>query len=743
MDIRYLLALDPDRLLAPYLKEAGLEPKANNYPNWESTGLDGHIGGHYLSALSYMYAATGNHEIGDRLDYMLSELKRCQDAAGDGYLSGIPQGRKLWNEIAAGDIRVSTFNLNGCWVPLYNIHKIYAGLRDAYIQTNDSRALDMLIKLTDWMAELASKLTDEQIQEMLRSEHGGLNEIFADVAAITGKTEYIDLARRFSHRAILDPLLNGEDSLTGIHANTQIPKVIGYKRIADVDGDRSWSDAADYFWTNVTYKRSVSIGGNSVREHFHSTDDFRSMISSEQGPETCNTYNMLRLSKMLYETSRDTRYIDYMERALYNHILSSINPVQGGFVYFTPMRPGHYRVYSQPQTSFWCCVGSGMENHARYGDEIYAHSMDTVFINLYIPSVLNSDIADISQTGDYPADDTVKFTIIPAPRQSEFALAFRCPSYVNADSVSLTINGESMPVRISDGYLTVRRHWSASDTVKLRLPTNLEAERLPDGSDFVSFIYGPIVLAARTGNDRQDGLFADDSRGGHIASGLQVPLHELPGIIDNDGYVIDHVVRNTADPLSFRLKGLTLEQYENLELVPFADIRESRYMVYFPVYTAGQWEQQKDSIAAAEKRAAKFEAITIDKVICGEQQPESDHSIRFSSSSTGIMAGQHWRNTRGRISYSIANRPALSGSRILRINWYSEPSKDFSVLVNGKVIETVKANGRKVGRSSNIKIPAQILNGMESFELTITPGVEKSTPNIFEIRLIQEESTEK
>ena len=232
MDIRYLLGIDPDRLLAPYLKEAGLSPKAENYTNWENTGLDGHIGGHYLSALSYMYAATGNKEIKARLDYMISELKRCQDAAGDGYLCGVPNGRKMWKEIEEGNIRASGFGLNDRWVPLYNIHKIYAGLRDATLQTDSREAKEMLVKLTDWMIRLVSKLSDEQIQDMLRSEHGGLNETFADVAAITGDKRYLKLAHQFSHHTVLQPLLRQEDKLTGMHANTQIPKVIGFKRIA-------------------------------------------------------------------------------------------------------------------------------------------------------------------------------------------------------------------------------------------------------------------------------------------------------------------------------------------------------------------------------------------------------------------------------------------------------------------------------------------------------------------------------
>ena len=417
LDICYLLGLNPDRLLAPYRKEAGLPPKATNYGNWENSGLDGHIGGHYLSALSYMYAATGNQEIKERLDYVLNELEDCQEASGDGYLCGVPGGKNMWEEISHGNIRASRFDLNGKWVPLYNIHKIYAGLRDAYIQTGSRKAKKMLVKLTDWMLRLVSSLSNTQIQEMLNSEHGGLNETFADVAYITGDNRYLELAHRFSHQEILQPLLKHQDLLTGMHANTQIPKIIGFKRIADVEGNRDWNDAAHYFWETVVEHRSISIGGNSVREHFNPADDFSSMLSNEQGPETCNTYNMLRLTKMLYETSADVKMVDYYERALYNHILSSQNPVQGGFVYFTPMRPGHYRVYSQPQTSFWCCVGSGLENHAKYGEMIYGYNDKSLYVNLFIPSTLQWGNTEIIQQTHFPEEEGT--TIIVRPRNGK------------------------------------------------------------------------------------------------------------------------------------------------------------------------------------------------------------------------------------------------------------------------------------------------------------------------------------
>lgn len=583
LDIRYLLTLDADRLLAPYRKEAGLPPKAENYPNWENTGLDGHIGGHYLSALAQMYASTKNPEIGKRLNYMLDELAQCQ--SDDGYLGGVPNGRKIWQEIASGDIRAGRFELNGGWVPLYNIHKIFAGLRDAWHYTHDRRARQMLIALTNWMERTTHNLTDEQMQQMLYSEHGGLNEIFADVAALTNDKRYLRLAHRFSDNELLEPLLRREDHLTGMHANTQIPKVIGYKRIAEVEGITAWAQAAEYFWQQVVGHRTISIGGNSVREHFHPHTDFSSMLTSEQGPETCNTYNMLRLSKMLYCTSDEGRYIDYYEQALYNHILSSQHPEQGGLVYFTPMRAGHYRVYSQPHTSFWCCVGSGMENHARYGEMIYAERKGELTVNLFIPSEARWQGGVVRQTTVFPEEEATTLTLIPKRNGARFRLRVRIPSWCTVEQMQLTLNNQPIEKRIEGDYLLIDRRWQRGDNIEVTLPMALRAVVMPDQSANYSFMYGPIVLAASLGEEGQEGLFADESRGGHIAAGPRLSLDQMPYLVGEPHTLLDHI-RPTDKPLTFTLHGLYPATYEGMTLRPFHQLYACRYMVYWPLRSA-------------------------------------------------------------------------------------------------------------------------------------------------------------
>lgn len=732
LDICYLMGLNPDRLLAPYMKEAGLKPKAENYPNWENTGLDGHIGGHYLSALSYMYASTGNEEIGKRLDYFLSELKRCQDASGNGYLCGVPDGKTIWNEIKEGKINANPFGLNDRWVPLYNIHKTYAGLRDAYLVAGKEEAKGMLVALTDWMMNIVSGLTDEQIQDMLRSEHGGLNEVFADVYAITGDEKYLELAKRFSHRFILDPLVEKKDMLTGNHANTQIPKVIGFKRIADLDGNQEWSSASEFFWNTVVENRSVSIGGNSVREHFHKSDDFSSMMTSEQGPETCNTYNMLRLTKLLYGTSGDVNYMDYYERALYNHILSSQNPVQGGFVYFTPMRSGHYRVYSQPQNCFWCCVGSGMENHARYGEMIYASRDNELIVNLFISSVLNWEETGMSFTQEtsFPEKEQTR-VIVNSEKPRKMKISFRCPEWLDKEKVEFKVNGRKVEAVFDDGYYTIDRKWKDGDTVEMSLPMTLRAVQLPDKSPYYSFMYGPVVLAADLGKERLDGQFADDSRGGHVASGPQLPLQNMPVVVGEEKDLLANLKRVTSEKLEFRLSGVYPSRYDGMILKPFYKTHECRYMIYWELVSGDELKHRQAELAKQEAERVRLENITADMVACGEQQPESDHFIEMENSVIGSEQGTPWRETKGWFSYKMKSNGKPVNA--VMISSFPDEARSAEIHVNGVKI------GEIDGRDSIhvLKLPKELLKNSE-WEVKIMCGKSDVTPKFRSVRLISE-----
>jgi len=739
-DKGYIMAMEPDRLLAPYLKEAGLPAKAVNYPNWENTGLDGHIGGHYLSALALMYASTGDAKVKQRLDYMIDELERCQKASGNGYVSGVPNGKKIWNEIAGGNIRASGFGLNDRWVPLYNIHKTYSGLRDAYWYAGNEKAKELLIRLTDWMAKEVSGLSDEQIQDMLRSEHGGLNEVFADVYDITKNKKYLHLAHRFSHQAILDPLLNGEDKLTGIHANTQIPKVIGYKRIADLENNASWNAATDFFWHNVTEKRSSAIGGNSVSEHFNPVNDFSSMIKSIEGPETCNTYNMLKLTGQLFATLPKSYYMDYYERALYNHILSTENHDKGGFVYFTPMRPGHYRVYSQPQTSFWCCVGSGMENHAKYGEMIYAHTDNDLYVNLFIPSVLKwaEKKMVLKQENNFPQDPSTKLIFDVAPK-SEVNLKLRVPEWTNASQMIVSINSKNINVPVdSDGYINIKRKWKKGDAIDMKMPMHLTAEQLPDHSDYYAFKYGPVVLAAPYGKENQQGLLADDSRGGHIAHGPQIPLNEIPVIEGSASEVLNHVQPVNGTNLSFSINGLyPSEKFgKGLQLVPFYTIQEERYILYWPQADRDKIQAVQQQRAQEEAETRKLDLITADKIQLGEQQPESDHFFESRDSGTGYMEDRHFRDAKGWFSYRMKNT-GKNAAFLYVLYFDNSAGRMLNAEINGKKIVAEKLEGKAGNSPQYLLLPVpDSEKSKESFTVKFSAEDQAMTSRVIEVRLL-------
>jgi DUF1680 family protein len=703
---RYLLAHDVDRLLSGFRKEAGLEPRAAKYPNWESMGLDGHSAGHYLSALA-SEAATGDPELRRRLEYMLRELELCQRAHGDGYLGAVPNGRDLWKQIAAGRIDSPGFSLNGAWVPLYNVHKTLAGLRDAWLVAGNRQARDLLIRCADWCGRLIAKLDDEQVQAILKTEHGGMNEVLADVYAITGKPRYLALARRYSQRALLEPLSRREDHLDGLHANTQIPKVIGFARIGELSGDRSWIDAATFFWETVTERRSVAFGGNSVREHFNAANDFSSMLTSREGPETCNTYNMLRLTAQLYRLDPHPRYADYYERALFNHILSSQHPKHGGFVYFTPIRPRQYRVYSQPGQCFWCCVGTGMENPGKHGAFIYARGERSLIVNLYIASQLDWRDAGLTlrQETRFPdAESTELLLQLTKPRP--FVLELRHPAWLSGP-LKVSVNGREWPVSSKpSSYARIERTWHDGDRVEVGLPMTTRIERLPDGSDHVAVMHGPIVLAAKTGTEALTGLLADDGRGSHIAPGPYQPLEGAPMLVGHADALAKQIEPVPGKPLTFRASGLIQPaSFRGLTLEPLFRTHDARYMVYWRATTPAAYPAVLARLEAQEKERQALEDRTLDQVRPGEQQPEIDHALLGEDMDTGMHLGRRWRDAGRWLAYRF-EAPRGGDPVELMLTFFGGDRNDgFRLLVNERVVATISLDAARPDEFIDLTFP--------------------------------------
>ena len=780
VDRKHLLVHDVDRLLAPFRAEAGLKPRAPQYGNWESSGLGGQTAGHYLSAISMMHAATGDAELKRRIDYMVGELAECQKANGNGYVGGVPESKEVWPEVAAGKLKVTGFGLNDRWVPWYNLHKTYAGLRDAHLIGGNAQAKAVLIGMADWCDALLARLSDEQVQQMLAAEHGGMNEVLADVSAITGDAKYLRLARRFSHRAILDPLAAGRDDLTGKHANTQIPKVVGFRRIAALDGggDDAFRRAAVFFWENVTMRRSVAIGGNSVGEHFHPPDNFATMLEDRTGPETCNTYNMLRLTEGLFQDDAQARYADFYERALYNHILASQHPQRGGFVYFTPMRPRHYRVYSRANQAFWCCVGTGFENHAKYGQFIYAKGAnanptadanadananhpaapagspasagadarpsDALYVNLFIASELQWTERGVTvrQETKFPDEPSTRLTIA-AEMPATWALHLRHPHWVPAGELKALVNGEPHPIDSApSSYARIERTWSSGDVVEVKLPMRVTAERLPDGSDHIAFRYGPLVLAAATGREPADEFFAGDGRGDHVARGPLLPVHDAPALVTDasDPQRIADAVRATPGAsLTFALPPELVrpEKYRELKLVPFHRLHESRYVVYWRVLAPEAYAAEMKRVEAGERERLALDAATLDRVTPGEQQSEVDHHFKGERTGNGYFRDRSWRDAPGGwFSYQL-KAPDDEPAELLVTYYGRDRGRRFDVLVNDAKIAEVHLDGRNADDYFTVRYPLPADAAGRAVTVKFVAHEQSIAGGIFDLRLVK------
>jgi DUF1680 family protein len=604
LNIQTLLKYDVDRLLAPFRKEAGLPEKAPLFPNWQ--GLDGHVGGHYLSAMAMNYAATGNTECKRRMDYMIAELKACQDANGinnadwgKGYLGGIPNSKGLWSTLKNGDFGV----YKTAWAPWYNIHKMYAGLRDAYVYTGNEEAKTLFLKFCDWGIDITSALSDRQMETMLDSEHGGINEMYADAYQITGNEKYLATAKRFSHKMLLNAMSSDIDNLDNKHANTQIPKAVGFQRIAELSHDKKFAEAGSFFWQNVTENRSLAFGGNSRREFFPAPSSCIDFVNDIEGPESCNSYNMLKLTEDLFRSDPSAKFADYYERTLYNHILSTQHPEHGGYVYFTPARPRHYRVYSAPNEAMWCCVGTGMENHGKYNQFIYTHNGDSLYLNLFIASDLNwkEKGVKIEQETKFPDEEQTQLTITEG--SSRFKLMIRYPSWVKEGALKITINGKTVSYNAHpSSYIALNRQWKKGDVILVSLPMHNTTEQLPNVPEYIAFMHGPILLGAKTGTEDLKGLIADDSRWGQMPAGQKLPVDKAPIIIEDDrSKIVNELIPVKGKSLTFIAPTFTMINPIKVELEPFFRIHDARYMMYWMTLTNEQSRSYLDSLTIIEK----------------------------------------------------------------------------------------------------------------------------------------------
>lgn len=743
VNIATLLQYDCDRLLAPYRKEAGLEPKAPTYPNWD--GLDGHVAGHYLTAMA-MNAATGSEACRARMEYMLSELQECVEANGRNhpgwgkdYVGGFPGSDRLWSSFKEGDFRIYF----AAWAPFYNLHKMFAGLRDAWVYCGSETARVLFLRFCDWAVAITSGLSDAQMEEMLRNEHGGMNEVLADAYAISGDRKYLDCARRFSHKALLDPMARHEDTLDNLHANTQIPKAVGFVRIGELTGDAHYGEAGRWFWENVALGRSLAFGGNSRREHFPGKDACIDYIQDIDGPESCNTYNMLKLTEDLHRISPEARYADFYERALFNHILSAQHPEHGGYVYFTPARPRHYRNYSAPGEAMWCCVGSGMENHGKYGQFIYTHRGDSLYVNLYAASQLNWRQKGIvlRQETEFPYGETARLVV--AGGGGRFPLLLRCPEWVRAGAFSVRVNGRPVAGNAApSSYFCVERRWRRGDVVEITFPMESRVERLLNVPQYVALMHGPIVLGLETGTEDLKDLIADDSRFGQYAGGRKLPLDGAPYFVEEDvDALASHLEPVPGRPLHFRYTG-RMENGIAGELRPFFEIHDARYMMYWLALTPEGYRAYMAEMAEAEAERAALDARTTDRVQPGEQQPETDHRMETDGSVTGNDNDVFYRDCRNGRSFSYLMRTGGRGDLSLALTYWGVgewKTREFDIYIDDVLLRSVDNTGKwNTSRfiTEEYPIPAELLAGKEQVRVRFTAKPGRQTGGIYGVRLL-------
>jgi uncharacterized protein len=731
LDAEYLLKLEPDRMMAYYRKRAGLEPKAPGYGGWDGDGrnLTGHIAGHYLSAVSLMYAATGDVRFKERADYLVREMKEVQDKHGNGYLGALEHGEERFGEVAKGNIRSGGFDLNGLWSPWYVLHKTFAGLRDAYRYTGNRTALEVEARFAGWAEGILSKLDEAQTQQMLRTEFGGMNEVLADLYADTGDKRWLALSGHFEHHAVVDPLAHGQDILGGLHGNTQVPKMIGTLTRYLYTGDKTDGDAASFFWEAVTAHHSFATGGHGHDEYFGPPDKLNDQIDGRTA-ESCNVYNMLKMTRTLFALHPDDKYAEFEERALFNHVLASIDPKDGRTCYMVPVGRGVRHEYQDMFGGFTCCVGTGMEDHALNGDGIYYEAGDKLWVNLYAPSTADWAAvgAHLTTETDFPegSSATIRLTL-RAPRR--LTLALRRPAWAGA-GFAVKVNGSAVAGIPGPGsYVDVSRTWKSGDTVSLTLPKTLREEPVPDNPRRVALMWGPLALAGDLGPEG----------GRRRSAGAQA----VPVFVTAEQPVSAWLKPEAGKPGDFRAEGVTASAAsprEPVELEPFYRLHERTYAVYWDLFTPAEWEKRSAEIAAERERQRKLEAATVGYVQPGEMQPERNFNQQGESSMPQRVLGRAGRRAAaaGWFSFDMPVDPAHPAALIVTLFSGERRSAAFDVLVDGVHVGSYARPIAGPPRFYDVEyaIPADVARGKQKVTVRFQPtGGETAT--VFGVRTIR------
>jgi DUF1680 family protein len=716
LDRKYLLSLDPDRLLHNFRVNAGIPSSAQPLGGWEEpkSEVRGHFVGHYMSACALMYAETGDEQLKERGDKIVAGLAECQTKLGSGYLSAFPE--EFIDRVEAQ---------KPVWAPYYTLHKILAGLLDMYVYCGNRQALETARKFGDWFIARNARLSDEQMQRMLGNEHGGVNEGLANLYALTGERKYLQISLRFNHMAVLGPASRQEDRLTGLHANTQIPKFIGTARQYELTGEGWLKTASSFFWNTVVRERSYVIGGHSDGEAFTPKE----RLSQSLGPnttETCNTYNMLKLTRHIFEWEPKAEYADYYERALYNHILASQNPETGMMCYYVPLRSGSHKVYNTPTDSFWCCTGTGVENHAKYGDSIYFHDgTGTLYVNLFIASELDWKETGITlrQETNYPDEQSTRL-VFTCRRPTSLSLRVRHPFWA-VSGFAIRVNGRKAVTASGPGsYAVITRRWKTGDTVQVSMPFTLRVEGFRDNPNRFAFLYGPLVLCAE------------------VKAGKP-----FPAVVAEEGKMLAGFKPSVGKPNTFscssgvfRIAGETDSPVVTLE--PFYKMQGSRrYEVYFDRFGEAAWQAKEEEYRAEQERRRELEARSVDFVTPGDEQNERDHRLQGDRTNSGDFSDRRYRHAVDGGWFGYALKVLPDAPQELWVTYWGSDSggRDFDILVDGEKIATERLVGRKPGQffDAVYPLPEELTRGKKSVTVRFQAHPGNFAGGIFGLRVMR------
>ncbi len=708
LEVQYLKKLDADKLLKGFCDIGGIESSATLYGGWETSSIQGHTLGHYLTAVSQAYATSNDAEFKNIADHIVEVLSECQNAQ-TGYLAAIPESHY---------IQIEQGNTSGTWVPWYTMHKIMSGLIDAYELTENTKALEVASKLGDWVYSRTSNWDEAMQSTVLGVEYGGMNDCLYELYSHTKSEKHLSAAHSFDEMSLFEPLYNGEDVLNGKHANTTIPKIIGaLKRyIVLGEGEEYYLKVAENFWDIVVNNHTYITGGNSEWEHFGEAN----VLDAERtncNCETCNTYNMLKLTRELFKITGDCKYADYYENTFINAILSSQNPESGMTTYFQPMATGFFKVYSSETEHFWCCTGSGMENFSKLDDSIYYKDDSSIYVIRYTSSKVNWTEKELTVTQKTELPNVT--LIVNGSATADIVL--RVPDWCKG-KWSVLINDVSYKAKEDDGFIRISRQWQDGDVIEYNMPMQVVSYGLPDNENVVAFKYGPWVLSANLGNNEMN----------TSTTGVNVTVPLLDSSISDVLVVEDTSIKKWLSnidenlvrqdgTLNFSLIGTD----KNLDFSPHYMQHENRYGIYFKLVDA--------TTEVVENEADKY--TVIDSLPVGNDQYEFSHNLKCELSNSGNHLGYIFRDAAPGGFFCYDMTVDNESENYLCVKYFSgDVGRTFKILVDGELLESVTLENVNEGGFYDVyyKIPVELTENKQQITVTFKADSNSYAGGIFD-----------